>query len=137
MKTKKMEKLLDKQRKQLIRDLNNAINVNSDRTRKILRELKSTRTTFDCKKDEIKSKNTIHQKNMVIDKMIRELYFISGTSSGSEEYVHMIGEDAILLKSIKDNLSNNVPISDSDINKLYKIYRKFFPDSAAQFKDKL
>ncbi len=137
MKTKKMEQLLNKQRKQLVRYLDDAITINSDKTRKMLRELKATKTIPNCKKNETLPKNTTNQKNRTIAKMIRELYFISGTSSGSEEYLHMVGEDAILLKLVKDNLSNNIPISNSDINELYKIYCKFFPDGTMKIKEEL
>ncbi len=137
MKTKKIEKLLDKQRRQIIRNLDDAIKVSSDNTRKILRNLRRNATSQNSKTTTATSISFRDKKNRTIARMIQELYFMSGTSSGSEEYRHMVGEDAIILRSIKNDLTNNIPISIEKISKLYNIYSKIYPDSTEQIKKDL
>ena len=124
------KKQLEDERARVIKNLRSLIKHSSSADKDLLRRL-SRRV------DSVKNDTRVGIRDSInrdVAAMIRDLYFISGTSSGSEEYMHMVGEDAFILKSIKEDMSNDIPISKEQRKKLYSIYKKLFPRKSNRFK---
>lgn len=133
MGNKKLRKSIEKSKKEIITALNAALSKNGELA--VLEMKKIVRKPYP---DSEKNKRAKHSDyNMIVSKMLGELYEVSGTSSGSETYPFTIGENGAKLRKVQDKIINHDFINKEDVDSVYRIYKEFLPEKAAGMKLKL